>query len=407
MFSQTATSAPNGALAPDPVLPTIAPAQLTWLGRFAHPSEDDSYVRTELRPLVARRVVVVSLLLSAIALLSALLADVHFYAAPTLASPTRAHAMTRFLYLCETPLYLLLAAFARLCGGRRLRRVPAHALSWVAIVTFLLAFALHVIALSKDVRIRMTEASGVALSAAELRVVDATEPSAASKLLRRLPISIVVAVTLPFEPVQHAVYCAVTTIIAWAVASAAAIETEAVADLAIFTVNLVLLLLGAVTISTNRRKTSHFVRTAIRHYQDAEGDRAKADAAQELVRSERSTLLRVVMHDLRSPLLSIINIAQGLDEAPAALQISDPTIQEGVDGLKTCATLMERIVSDMLGAAREIARAAAGRNRAPPPHATQRPRRPRPPARASAATEQVELAEHATRANRAPPARTR
>jgi len=80
----------------------------------------------------------------------------------------------------------------------------------------------------------------------------------------------------------------------------------------------------------------------------AEADATLRAAKAEAATSARSRLVRVVMHDLRSPLLSVRNMADTLAEAPREVPIGDEALARMVRGLQTCTKLMEDIVSDML-----------------------------------------------------------
>eukprot|EP00306_Pavlova_sp_CCMP459_P007363 CAMPEP_0185166790 /NCGR_PEP_ID=MMETSP1139-20130426/13196_1 /TAXON_ID=298111 /ORGANISM="Pavlova sp., Strain CCMP459" /LENGTH=812 /DNA_ID=CAMNT_0027732251 /DNA_START=1 /DNA_END=2436 /DNA_ORIENTATION=+ len=81
------------------------------------------------------------------------------------------------------------------------------------------------------------------------------------------------------------------------------------------------------------------------HQLDAELSAAEATFAQEA----RSKLIRVVMHDLRSPLLACKNVAQILAEGPLYAALAKEAHGESaVSTLTTCTRIMENIVSDML-----------------------------------------------------------
>jgi signal transduction histidine kinase len=167
--------------------------------------------------------------------------------------------------------------------------------------------------------------------------------------------------------------------------------------------------LVAVGGSISRRTQAHFLASikrklrTVRHLSRAEAARAVQVVTLEAQRAERQKLLRMVMHDMRSPLLSVINISAALLELGAAAapsansaahaadcrllayapRISDTSVVESLQGLATCATLMERIVSDMLGASRASGASAPARAVAPSPgalaHQTRRHCARRPP----------------------------
>jgi len=68
--------------------------------------------------------------------------------------------------------------------------------------------------------------------------------------------------------------------------------------------------------------------------------------AAELAKVARSRLIRTVMHDLRSPILSIANLSRSLRAAPGNTQISE--LGKLPDYMLSCSSIMESIVSDML-----------------------------------------------------------
>jgi len=86
-----------------------------------------------------------------------------------------------------------------------------------------------------------------------------------------------------------------------------------------------------------------------------EAEKALEGRAQAAAMQARSRLIRTVMHDLRSPLMSVTNIAKALfgQDGDVPLRSMRPMVQ----ALRTCATLMEAIVSDML----DFERIEAGR----------------------------------------------
>jgi len=62
----------------------------------------------------------------------------------------------------------------------------------------------------------------------------------------------------------------------------------------------------------------------------------------------RSKLIRVVMHDLRSPLLTIRNVGEFLKKHVCAADSADEAVCKHVDALRHCATTAENIMSDVL-----------------------------------------------------------
>jgi len=68
----------------------------------------------------------------------------------------------------------------------------------------------------------------------------------------------------------------------------------------------------------------------------------------ENVKLARARLIRIAMHDLRSPLLSVVNLANVLADLPPNTPLRDSVVTGSVRALRTCCSLMENIVSDML-----------------------------------------------------------
>jgi hypothetical protein len=101
--------------------------------------------------------------------------------------------------------------------------------------------------------------------------------------------------------------------------------------------------IGAVAIASLRAQ----------HTRTAHDSAASAAAQLEAERNEaamlaRSRLIRSVMHDLRSPLLSVHALAAELSLKPAATRLD--AVRSELDAVGQCTALMEHIVSDMLGA---------------------------------------------------------
>lgn len=82
-----------------------------------------------------------------------------------------------------------------------------------------------------------------------------------------------------------------------------------------------------------------------------------AEAAQRA----RSRVIRMVMHDLRSPLLAISNVASLFGEQllrPGSGERADePIVQEGISTLTVCSRIMQSVLSDML----DLERVTSGR----------------------------------------------
>jgi signal transduction histidine kinase len=106
---------------------------------------------------------------------------------------------------------------------------------------------------------------------------------------------------------------------------------------------------------------------AVVRARDAEdAERLRKEEHVEAMREARSRLIRIVMHDLRSPLLSVIAVSSSLRERAEAesedstLALRPKQLITELDIIATCASMMEQIVSDMLGVrARSILRVSA------------------------------------------------
>jgi len=68
----------------------------------------------------------------------------------------------------------------------------------------------------------------------------------------------------------------------------------------------------------------------------------------EAAKQARSRLIRVVMHDLRSPLLAVSNVAETLGDLGSEVSMGDRRVTTGLEALRTCTTLIENIVADLL-----------------------------------------------------------
>jgi len=77
------------------------------------------------------------------------------------------------------------------------------------------------------------------------------------------------------------------------------------------------------------------------------GDQARAERA-EGQREARSRLIRVVMHDLRSPLLAISTVSNHLLTADPWERLDTPFVRDSHEAMARCSKQMENIVSDML-----------------------------------------------------------
>jgi len=105
------------------------------------------------------------------------------------------------------------------------------------------------------------------------------------------------------------------------------------------------------------RSAYHFYRSVVAASEEKE-QLLRHEAEQELLlrtaeatKEGRSRLIRTVMHDLRSPLLSVANSAAVLEEMPAGVKINDPSepmVSYCIRAIASCSELMQHIVSDML-----------------------------------------------------------
>jgi hypothetical protein len=159
----------------DDRFPAIAPGRIGWHGRYTDAVADEEYVRTELCPLLERRIFFISLLLAALAFLAALTSDLSFGAASPgsvsgVLPPTRAHGLARLFYALEIPCFLALAAVAY-AARRRHIHPSTPALARLAAGTLLLTFTLNVLSSSMHTRIAMAEANGTEFSARELELI--------------------------------------------------------------------------------------------------------------------------------------------------------------------------------------------------------------------------------------------
>mmetsp|Transcript_24071 Transcript_24071/g.62016 ORF Transcript_24071/g.62016 Transcript_24071/m.62016 type:complete len:819 (+) Transcript_24071:46-2502(+) len=131
---------------------------------------------------------------------------------------------------------------------------------------------------------------------------------------------------------------------------------ESIAYLCLFGTFTVIMIVVNALISKIHHSAYHFLRSV--RIAVAERYRlARREAEKELqlktaeaAKAARSRLIRMVMHDLRSPLLSVSNAASLLGEVQTGTGtlLSDAEGAECVRSLSTCSELMQHIVSDML-----------------------------------------------------------
>ncbi|KAJ1618420.1 hypothetical protein T492DRAFT_456729 [Pavlovales sp. CCMP2436] len=87
------------------------------------------------------------------------------------------------------------------------------------------------------------------------------------------------------------------------------------------------------------------------HFKSEKVEHDLEQRATEVKKDTRGRLLRVVMHDLRSPLLSIANSAAVLDDLfkkKPATRLDDQTVNKCHNVIATCSTLMQNLLADML-----------------------------------------------------------
>jgi signal transduction histidine kinase len=66
----------------------------------------------------------------------------------------------------------------------------------------------------------------------------------------------------------------------------------------------------------------------------------------EIATRARSRVIRVVMHDISTPLLSFANIIEELSSLPADTRLGDDEVELSLDALSSCTELVQHIVSD-------------------------------------------------------------
>ncbi|KAJ1631214.1 hypothetical protein T492DRAFT_62833 [Pavlovales sp. CCMP2436] len=137
--------------------------------------------------------------------------------------------------------------------------------------------------------------------------------------------------------------------------------TERMYNLAALAVLEAVMVFVSIRINTTLRTAYHFYRAVeadaferklataerewmLQHEAEVELKLRIAEAA----KAARSSLIRMVMHDLRSPLLSVANaVAIVLDLMPET-RVDDSVVVECLRAMATCSQLMQHIVSDML-----------------------------------------------------------
>ncbi|KAJ1617095.1 hypothetical protein T492DRAFT_508159 [Pavlovales sp. CCMP2436] len=121
------------------------------------------------------------------------------------------------------------------------------------------------------------------------------------------------------------------------------------------------MVVGSIRINTTMRTAYHFQRVikddaSLREVAVAERERMLQHEAEvelklrtaEAAKAARGSLIRMVMHDLRSPLLSVANAVAIVQEVEPETRVDNPEVVESLRAMATCSQLMQNIVSDML-----------------------------------------------------------
>jgi hypothetical protein len=96
---------------------------------------------------------------------------------------------------------------------------------------------------------------------------------------------------------------------------------------------------------TSARRAFHFRRVAVSLALDRAAQELEAAAR---LKAARSKLIRVVMHDLRSPLLAVANATALFGELPGETQLSQAEVVEMVQTLSVSSAIMQQIMADCL-----------------------------------------------------------
>jgi signal transduction histidine kinase len=188
-----------------------------------------------------------------------------------------------------------------------------------------------------------------------------------------------VGIFMPLRPMLFSLVC--TSMFVSSCVSEVVLGFGGLDTLLLYAVVYVLVALGRAHIMSTERSLWYFFRTVrpamvARHQKERERMTQSLELTKGSIAKEaRSRLIRVVMHDLRSPLLAVQNVAESFQLWLGPLLAADAKLVTGLSVLRSCSEMMETIVSDMLGA-----RAPA----APPPPPAPRARvaharRPLPP----------------------------
>jgi signal transduction histidine kinase len=171
--------------------------------------------------------------------------------------------------------------------------------------------------------------------------------------LRYASVLVYCGIFIPLRPALFHVFCAVI----YTAAAVCELGLEATPDpVAVVLYAVVTLIVGSGrgSIVATERSQWYFhqtVQAAMLESRAKERDRmAKTLALTEasIAQEARSRLVRIVMHDLRSPLLAVLNISEGMAGWLLDSASKDARVSSGLGVLRSCSTMMERIVSDML-----------------------------------------------------------
>ena len=326
------------ASASDNMLLEIRPPSFTpFLWRFVDPQEERDFCNSDLGPKYAHRIQMYGALLAALCLVVTL--------AEAIASDGRSPVWAMTL-----PIALLYAGLAALGWLHRRTRVTVCAMEVASIATFVLHSLVHAISASD----RFLE---------QLFGMRAALPwwSSGNLTFRLSLLPVLTGIMLPSQPRSYAVFLCAVMIQAVFFSIVAPPVYEPLADTVanLFALGVVLgsLFLGRVHIVVARRSTFHFRREVGISVARAAFDAREREELQRLdeqnkvelltanaAKNARSRLIRMVMHDLRSPLLSVSNLSLALRAMAPATVLSEPAVLAQLNALHTCATLMEHIV---------------------------------------------------------------
>mmetsp|Transcript_16365 Transcript_16365/g.47707 ORF Transcript_16365/g.47707 Transcript_16365/m.47707 type:complete len:802 (-) Transcript_16365:66-2471(-) len=263
----------------------------------------------------------------------------------------------RFTTMSRISISLWTSHVLELCivlAVRRYPRLPLYALEWWT-AAWLSALSLNMVFFYPYRLAQVVPAEADVI----LRGKPNCEWSEADALSRGLAMIIVAGLFTPMQHAQMALVVAITGFAAiggnvfWPIPTTQ--PGDAVRTIAVFS-----LIAAAVARAHWERvraeRTQWHFRRSVEKTTAAWHDSQKQQLAAELQAAEtklasdaRSKLIRVVMHDLRSPLLACKNVAEMLGQDPLRSTLArEPHGEQAVTILTTCTTIMENIVSDML-----------------------------------------------------------